>query len=112
VNAPRSCIALFAAALIVSHHAYGAVIYQTVARTGQQAPGTAVNTVYANNFSTPSINNVGQVIFSTQVSGGGATFNTSNVLYAGAPGSLSLVARAGNPAPGLPAGTTYSLFHS
>jgi hypothetical protein len=86
--------------------ANGAVIYQTVARTGQQAPGTATGTVYANSFSTASINSVGQVIFSAVVNG-----SLNNVLYAGSPGALQLVARTGDQVPGLPAGVRYLHFH-
>jgi hypothetical protein len=39
--------------------ARGAVLYQTVALTGQQAPGMAANVVYGNSFSSSSINSSG-----------------------------------------------------
>ena len=63
-------------------------------------------TVYTNSFSTPAINNVGQVIFSAAITGFG-----NQVLYAGSPASLQPVAKTGDEAPGLPAGVRYILFH-
>jgi PEP-CTERM motif len=86
--------------------AHGAVIYQTVALTGQQAPGMATGTVYLNSFSGVSINSSGQVVFSSQVTGFG-----NNALYSGLPGSLQLVARTGDQAPGLAAGVRFLHFH-
>ena len=53
------------ATLAFSDWAAGAVIYQTVALTGQQAPGMAAGTVYLNSFSGVSINSSGQVVFSS-----------------------------------------------
>jgi hypothetical protein len=84
----------------------GAVIYQTVARTGQQAQGLPTGIVYSNSFSMPSINSVGQIVFSAVTNG-----SLNNVLYAGAPTALQVVARTQDQVPGLPAGVRFSHFH-
>lgn len=49
----------------------------------------------------------GQIAFNAQLAGPGITFDNDTCLLAGQPGNLRVVAREGNPAPGLPA--TYLL---
>jgi hypothetical protein len=113
MSRPRFLFALVAgAALAGSDYAVGAVIYQTVAISGQHAPGTAAGVTYSN-FDTPSLNNTGQAIFSGHLTtSAGVTASTDDVVYAGPFASPQLVARAGDPAPGMPAGVNYSLFNN
>jgi hypothetical protein len=113
MSRPQFLFALIAsAAMAASDCAVGAVLYQTVALSGQHAPGTAASVTFTN-FDLPSLNDTGQVTFSGHltIGAGSATSLTDDVLYAGPVASLQLVARAGDPAPGMPAGVNYSLFN-
>ena len=96
--------------LVFAPPARADVVYQTVALRVTQAPGTPAGTVFSS-FDLPSINNAGHVTFSANVVGGGSSGDTDDLLYAGAPGSLTLVARSGDAAPGMPAGIVYAQFN-
>jgi hypothetical protein len=61
--------------------------------------------------SVPRINATGQVAFRAQLSGTGVGFGNDNALFAGAPGALVPVARAGDPAPGTPPGVRYAYVY-
>jgi hypothetical protein len=108
MRTPRFLLSLLypVAVFLTPDGAIGAAIFQTVALTGQQAPGMPAGTVYLNSFSGVAINSSGQVVFSSQVTGFG-----NNALYSGLPGSLQLVAKTGDQAPGQPAGVRFSHFH-
>ena len=78
---------------------------QLVAREGVLAPGTSA--VFAGGWLFPWVNSSGVVAFSAAL-GSGANSTNNTGIWAGTPGALSIVARAGNPAPGTPAGVVFS----
>ncbi len=86
---------------------YGGGAVNYVARLGDQAPGTPPGVVFAAIVGAPSLGNTGVVAFAATLAGPGVTQNNYTGLWAGAPGALDLLARAGDPVPGLP-GVTYS----
>jgi hypothetical protein len=95
----------------------GAVTYHTVALTGQQAPGTPNGAVFGfdgplSTFGAPLLNNAGQVAFTASLlEGAGGVTNTNRLgLWLGGAGSLGMVARTGDQAPGTPIGAVYSAF--
>jgi hypothetical protein len=67
---------------------------EIVAREASPAPGTTVN--FGPLDSIVAINNAGQVAFSAPLAGAGVGSSNDRGLWAGAPGSLSLVAREGD----------------
>jgi len=92
-------------------------IMRTVALTGMQAPGTVAGTFYSSFLSgsglftlevDPAYNDAGQVAFAAAIQGGDATADKDTGLWAGAPGSLELVAREGDQAPALAAGIVFA----
>jgi hypothetical protein len=79
---------------------------ELVARAGSRAPGTPAG-VYYDYFADPGLNAAGQIAFAAAVTGGyGAG------IWSGAPGSLSLVARALDPAPGVTGGAYFGGFYT
>jgi hypothetical protein len=74
-----------------------------LARTGDQAPGTAAGVNYAG-LGDPIINDANQSLFVGSLTGPGVTSANDVGIWLGAPGSVALVVREGNPAPGLAAG--------
>ena len=81
-----------------------------VARGGDQAPGTAVGVVYSDQFFSSRLskfNNAGQSAFHTRLTGPGVDFSNDQGIWTGAPGSVTLLARKGDPAPGTPVGVTF-----
>lgn len=80
-----------------------------LARKGSPAPVTGAGVNYSNFGLEPTmINGAGQGAFSCELTGTGVTFENNRGLWAGAPGSVALLAREGDPAPGTAAGVTYS----
>jgi hypothetical protein len=77
-----------------------------VAQKGAHAPGTAPLVRFGDLNRFPSINNNGQVAFSAALVGDVTPTHNAGV-WAGSPGVISVVARAGDAVPGSPAGTTY-----
>jgi len=84
---------------------------QLVANAGDPAPGTLAGVNYLN-FQRPLVNDAAQVTYFTVLTGAGVTSSNNQALYAGPFSSPQLVARTGDPAPGMPAGVNYSLFSS
>lgn len=92
----------------------------TIALSGQHAPGATGNVRFYG-FGPPHLNSAGQVVFVGDLAGDGlccnpnvlptGIFNDSGI-WIGDGGSLSLVVRAGEQAPGLPAGVRYQGFYS
>ena len=81
-----------------------------VARSGTAAPG-AGGATFSFPFNDPLVNAAGQVSFVDGLSGPGTTSSNNLGLWTGmSPDSLTLVARAGNQAPGTPAGTVFGTF--
>ncbi len=80
---------------------------RAVAFTGQTAPGASGGQTFVE-FYSPAINNAGQVAFWGRL-------NTSSFadegIWSEAAGSLHLVARQGEQAPGTEAGATFDSFH-
>jgi len=71
-----------------------------VARKGDRPPGMPSG-VFFHNVDNPSINNSGEVAFSSILGGPGITSsNDDDVIWVGTPGNLELLARASSPAPG------------
>lgn len=81
-----------------------------VASHGRQAPGIPAGGVFLA-IDNPVINDAGQTAILAYLTGGGITFTSGNNtgIWSEGRGSLSLVARTGNAAPGLP---TNSVFNS
>lgn len=78
-----------------------------VVRRGDPAPGTPPGVAFGG-FETPVINAAGNIaVRGTLVGPGISLENGSGVWGPDEPGSLRLVARAGDPAPGTPAGTVF-----
>jgi hypothetical protein len=92
---------------------------QLVARTGAPAPGMPDGVLYESLFPstaspvvTPALNDAGHVAYTALLGGTGVATHNDDVLFAGPPDSPHLIVRAGDPAPGTPAGVTYSSFDS
>lgn len=73
--------------------------FDTIAFSGQAAPGAAPHHVFTQ-FNKPSINNAGQVAFTATVQGFDVGSFNDRGIWAGGLGSLDLVAREGDDAPG------------
>jgi hypothetical protein len=81
---------------------------QLAARDGDSSPGnTSTYGGFAGNMRLPTFNDAGQVIFSDNWLGPDVTGPTRSAIFGGGVGSMQLIARGGNPAPGAPAGVTY-----
>lgn len=80
-----------------------ATTLRTVALTGQTAVGTSGGVVYSALF-TPSLNNSGQVAFGGTLSGVGIDSTNDSGAWSEGGGSLALIARSGDAAPGYPSG--------
>ena len=80
-----------------------------VAREGSQAAGVALGQNYASAFSDPTSSET-QVAYNSSLLGGGTTTADNRALWAGTPGSPSLVARKGDVAAGVLDGATYESF--
>jgi hypothetical protein len=81
-----------------------------VARTGSIAPGGPPGAVFGQLYSAFQINDQEIALFRGQMSGGGVTTNNSGGLWAGLPQNISLIARQGDQAAGLPNGVNYGDF--
>jgi hypothetical protein len=79
------------------------------ARSGSPAPGLADGTYFSSfTASAPPLNAQGQVAFIANLKGTNVTIANSNSICVGSPGSVGIVARTGDPAPG--AGSTFGAF--
>jgi hypothetical protein len=87
-----------------------------VAREDDQAPGTPSGAKFGNfssNFTVPRLNSSGQTVFIADLKPGfGGVVNNVNDfgIWSDTSGSLSLVARGGSQAPGVPAGANFASF--
>ena len=82
-----------------THHCAAAILFRTVAMTGEQAPGTDPGIVFRNVVS-PVINQAGQVAFRGRVQGPGYVDDNDDGIWFDTNGTLNLVAGLGNLAPG------------
>ncbi len=80
-----------------------------VARAGSHAPGTPSGVNYGNDFETPVLNDAGQIaFFATNLPGSGVVLGINDGgIWSEGSGSLALVARVGDHAPGTPNGVNY-----
>jgi hypothetical protein len=85
-----------------------------IARSGVQAPGApaGVNLSFSTgvdrfHLDWPKLNNAGQTAFFGALTGAGVTATNNWGVWSSGSGSLELVARAGDQAPGLPSGAIY-----
>jgi len=83
--------------------------YNTIADSGQAAPGVAAGGVYSS-FSNPVLNAAGNTAFLSFLTGSGVTSTNDRGIWSAGGGSLALVAREGSAAPGVAAGGVYSDF--
>ena len=89
-----------------------------VARLGDQAPGTPKGVVFGDGFnrlSSWAVGGAGQTPMQAYLSGPGVipgTGGNAQGIWSGGPGSLELVARAGDPAPGLGEEVNFDRFSS
>ena len=90
------------------HRTRGAA--QPVVRSGAAAPGVAGATLRY--LGAPTINDAGKIAHWAQLAGPGID-ETANAesLWAGTPGSMSMLARAGSHAAGTPAGVNFKFFN-
>jgi hypothetical protein len=70
-------------------------------RTGMQAPGLPAGVTFSELAEYPIINDAGQLAITGRVTGSGITSSNNTGIWSDASGSLSLIARIGDPAPGL-----------
>jgi hypothetical protein len=85
-----------------------------VAREGSHAPGTAAGAVFEGNFWKPVLNDSGHLAFKAYLKQGSGNVDASNDegLWFGNADSLTLLAREGDQAPGVPDGWLFSSFSS
>jgi hypothetical protein len=72
-----------------------------VAYRGQRAPGLPESITYKGMQYEPAINDAGQVAFAASLAGD-VTDNNDEAIWFGQPGNLRLLAREGDPVPGVP----------
>lgn len=88
-----------------------------IAQDGDQAPGTLpgvrFDAMYSNNLQSLPISESGRTAFKTSLIGPGVNlFTNSRAVYSEGFGTLDLVARAGNQAPGAPDGALFDRFNT
>ncbi len=79
-----------------------------VAREGGTAPGAGPGVVYSELFFNPILNGAGQTAFSGALTGPGVDSTSNTGVWSEGSGSLSLVAQAGDAAPGMEAGVVFA----
>jgi hypothetical protein len=77
-----------------------------VAQNGQHAPGMPADT-YFDDLSHPSLSAFGHVAFYSSLAGPQIGYQQQDSLWSDRSGSLALIARYGDPAPGLPSGVFF-----
>jgi hypothetical protein len=101
-----ACGSLF----VLSNKPFAASL-QPVAFAGQQAPGLPIGVTYDRLWGI-ALNSAGQVAFNAVLEGNGITSANDTSLWSQQGGSLGLVAREGERAPGTPDGVNYANFGS
>jgi hypothetical protein len=81
-----------------------------VARSGNPAPGTPSGVHIREFFYPVTINNAGQTLFSGWLTGDGVDATNDEGLWLDTSGTVTLVARSGDPAPGTPDGVRFAPF--
>ncbi len=80
---------------------------RTVALTGQQAPGAPSGATFSASYILAGLNDAGQSAFIAQLAGTEVSDANSVGIWSDGSGSLALVARQGDHAPGTPSGVTF-----
>jgi hypothetical protein len=80
-------------------------------REGQQAPGLPAGINFSELQEYPMFNDAGYLGFTGRVTGSGITSSNNSGIWSDASGSLTLIARAGDPAPGLGPDMTFGQFN-
>jgi hypothetical protein len=106
--------ALASLALLAAAGRAAEVALRPVALTGAQAPGTATGVVFASfespfntSIPVPLIDDAGQVLYFAFLAGPGVDPTNGHGLWVERAATSTLLARAGDPAPGTPAGTFF-----
>ena len=87
------------------------ITFRTVALTDDPAPGTAPNVEFSLFFRDPVIDGAGHCAFVARLTGPDVDASNDAGAWSEGSGSLVLLARAGDPAPGLPAGVLFATCH-
>jgi hypothetical protein len=113
VNQHTLVVAFVGIALLHNQFGARADSLRTVALTGYQAPGTLSGTEFSGFFA-PALNNAGETAFWGSLRVGTGDVDTSNGtgIWSEQNGSLSLVARANDQAPGTPSGAVFRVFET
>jgi hypothetical protein len=94
--------------LILLAKTAGAVQLTTIIASGEPAPGTEPGVTFAS-VGFPTIDSLGDVAFSGTLQGPGIVASSNNIgLWLSTAAGLTLVARAGDPAPGTPTGVYFT----
>jgi hypothetical protein len=83
---------------------------ELVARRGSQAPGTPAGVNFEHLRIEVTLNDADQIAFYALLAGNGLDSTNDRGIWLEGSGNMTLVARAGNPAPGTPDGVKYSHF--
>ena len=91
-----------------------------LARSGDRAPGTPSGVTYGSHYAgsdthfptPPAINNAGRTAFAANLTGTGVNDTNASGVWVGTPGDVTLVARAGSQAPGVPAGVNFADYRN
>jgi hypothetical protein len=79
-----------------------------VARAGDPSPGTGPGVVFNTNFNNPVLNSAGQTAYFADLTGTGVDSTNNAGIWSNAGGSLALVVRAGDSAPGTDPGVVFN----
>jgi hypothetical protein len=83
-----------------------------VARGGSQVPGLPSGVIFNDGFGNPALNVAGQVAFYARLAGPGVGNTNNQSIWSGNPGTLRLVARSGDLAPGTVGEVRFSILRS
>jgi hypothetical protein len=83
-----------------------------VTRTGNQAPGAAAGVIFEGFSFDVAVNAAGRIVFTGYLTQQSPSDDMTIGIWSGVPGDVTLVARKGNPAPGMPAGVNFRSFDS
>jgi uncharacterized protein YjbI with pentapeptide repeats len=110
--------------LVIQSASANAAVLRTVALSGQPAPGTPegvnyssfgahfLTTIARQTFRGPVINNAGQVAFRANLTDNGIDATNNQGIWSEGAGSLAMVARTGDVAPGVPGGVNFGLNYA
>jgi hypothetical protein len=114
-------VVLFLISGLLSFNTHAAAL-RTVVLTGQPVPGAASGVTFESIGATyfsgdidrifrgPVLNDAGQTAFRANLAGSGVDSTNNQGVWSEGSGSLALVARTGNQAPGAPSGTNFGLY--